>query len=541
MEQQRSSARQISRFEERNQLLIEAISEIQDYAIFMLNPSGQILTWNAGATRIKGYAESEVVGKHFSIFYTAEDIQKKHPQEELLIAETVGKFQEEGWRLRKDGSRFWASVLITRLTDKDGKLLGFSKITRDLGERKFANDALNASEERFRQLVEGIKDYAIFLLDPEGKVATWNEGAQRLKGYQPSEIIGQHFSKFYPQEEIESGKCEYELQEASLTGRFEDEGWRIRKDGTRFWASVVITVLRDSRGKISGFSKVTRDLTEKKRAEERLMRANKLLEKRVELRTMELTRAKEELERALKVRDEFLSIASHELKTPITSLALLLQMLRSRVNSKTGSLPPIEKIEGTLDRANQQIKKLTNLIEYLLDVTRVELGKFTFDFQKTSLSKAVESAIRHWAEPLRQAGCTLKTRIEPGIHGEIDAYRLDQVISNLVSNIIKYAPKSLVVLELFRSDHTAVIRISDNGPGIDPECLGKVFNRYERAVGQNSASGFGLGLFIANSIVEGHHGQITVESHPGKGTTFTIRIPLNLGRVSNSVNPIDSL
>ena len=251
---------------ELHRLLVESV---QDYAIFALDPDGYILSWNAGAQRFKGYTADEIIGKHFSIFYPHEKIASGFPEYELREAARTGRFEDEGWRLRKDGSRFWASVVITALRDHTGTLVGYAKVTRDLTERRATDQALRLSEERFRLIVQGVRDYAIFMLDPTGHVATWNDGAQRIKQYSADEIIGKHFSIFYPPEKIAEQFPQYELKEAERTGHFEDEGWRIRKDGSRFWANVVITALRDADGHLIGFSKVTRDLTERKASEER--------------------------------------------------------------------------------------------------------------------------------------------------------------------------------------------------------------------------------------------------------------------------------
>ncbi|HET7614756.1 MAG TPA: PAS domain S-box protein [Gemmatimonadaceae bacterium] len=253
-----------------HRLLIESVDE---YAIFALDPDGYILSWNPGAQRFKGYTADEVIGKHFSIFYPRERVEEGFPQYELREAARVGRFEDEGWRVRKDGSLFWANVVITALHDPTGKLVGFAKVTRDLSERRRAEEALRASEERFRLLVQGVKDYAIFMLDPTGHITTWNDGAKRIKGYTADEIIGKHFSIFYPSEDIESRKPERELEIAKSTGVYEEEGWRLRKDGSRFWASVVITALRNESGELAGFAKVTRDLTERKAAHERELEA----------------------------------------------------------------------------------------------------------------------------------------------------------------------------------------------------------------------------------------------------------------------------
>ncbi|MFL5632768.1 MAG: PAS domain-containing sensor histidine kinase [Gemmatimonadaceae bacterium] len=255
---------------ELHRLLVETVD---DYAIFALDPQGYVISWNAGAQRIKGYKPNEIIGKHFSIFYPEEKRAEGFPQYELKEAARVGRFEDEGWRIRKDGSRLWANVVITALHNRSGALVGYAKVTRDLTERREAEDALRASEERFRLLVQGVRDYAIFMLDPTGHITTWNEGAQRIKGYTSDEAIGKHFSIFYPPEDVASGKPPRELKIAVATGAYEEEGWRVRRDGSRFWASVVITALRTPGGELAGFSKVTRDLTERRAAQDQAIDA----------------------------------------------------------------------------------------------------------------------------------------------------------------------------------------------------------------------------------------------------------------------------
>jgi PAS domain S-box-containing protein len=252
------------------QLFIESV---EDYAMFMLDVDGRVTTWNRGAQKIKGYAPAEIIGRHFSTFYPAEDVAADKPGRELAEARAHGRVEDEGWRIRKDGSRFWANVVITALHDERGELLGFGKVTRDLTARVQSEEMLRRSEERFRLLVETVEDYAIFMLDESGHVATWNRGAQAIKGYRADEIVGQHFSRFYPKEDVAAGKPERVLREAVAHGRIEDEGWRIRKDGSTFWASVVITALRGGRGELLGFTKVTRDLTMRRLSDEALRRS----------------------------------------------------------------------------------------------------------------------------------------------------------------------------------------------------------------------------------------------------------------------------
>ncbi len=246
------------------------VESVHDYAIFMLTPEGVIASWNIGAKRITGYESHEAVGRHFSLFYVPDDVASGWPDEELRRALAVGRFEYEGWRVRKDGTRFWANAVIAPVFDADGALMGFSKVTRDLSERKRHGERLKDSERSLRLLVESVQDYAIFTLDPEGNITSWNQGAQRIKGYTADEAIGKHFSMFYRQQEVLREWPQFELREATARGRFEDEGWRVRKDGSVIWANVIITPLRDESGQLLGFSKVTRDLTERRRHEEEL-------------------------------------------------------------------------------------------------------------------------------------------------------------------------------------------------------------------------------------------------------------------------------
>jgi PAS domain S-box-containing protein len=266
---QARAERNLRRSEEHFQQLVAGV---RDYAIFLLDQGGHVLTWNAGAERIKWFRAGDIIGQHFSRFYPKEAVSSGWPAHELKVAAATGRFEDEGWRVRKDGSRFWANVVITALRDDAGHVRGFLKITRDLTDRKQAEEKLRLSEERFRLLVEGVRDYAVFMLDPEGRVATWNPGARRMKGYTADEIIGQHFSRFYPKEAVERGWPQEELRRAAAEGRFEDEGWRVRKDGSRFWANVVISAVRDETGVLRGFAKVTRDLTQQREAEENARR-----------------------------------------------------------------------------------------------------------------------------------------------------------------------------------------------------------------------------------------------------------------------------
>src|ERR1700712_937263 len=243
-----------SRFE----LLVQSVT---DYAIYMLDVEGRVTSWNPGARRFKGYEPEEIIGEHFSRFYTEEERAKEIPRIALETAEREGRFEAEGWRVRKDGSTFWANVVIDPVRDPKGNLVGFAKVTRDLTARRAAEEELRASEQRFRMLVQSVTDYAIYLLDPQGHVSSWNAGAERFKGYAADEIMGEHFSRFYTDEDKQAGIPHVALETARREGRFEAEGWRVRKDGTRFWASVIIDAIHNDDKDLIGFAKVTRDLT----------------------------------------------------------------------------------------------------------------------------------------------------------------------------------------------------------------------------------------------------------------------------------------
>src|SRR4051794_9562845 len=260
-----------------DQLFRILVDGVVDYAIFMLDAGGWVTTWNSGAERIKGYRADEIIGSHFSRFYTEEDRQAGMPERVLSIAAETGRFETEGWRVRKDGSRFWANVVLDAIRNEAGELIAYAKVTRDMTERVGAEVALRESEERFRILVQGVADYAIYMLDPEGRITNWNLGGERIKGYPADEIVGQHFSIFFTDEDRATGEPAREIATASREGRFEGEGWRVRRDGTTFWAGVVVDRILDPDGNLLGFAKVTRDLTEKKKAEEELERARAAL------------------------------------------------------------------------------------------------------------------------------------------------------------------------------------------------------------------------------------------------------------------------
>jgi PAS domain S-box-containing protein len=496
-------------------LLVESV---RDYAIFMLDTQGYILTWNAGAERIKGYKASEIIGQHFSQFYPAPAVERGHPQYELRVAEAEGRFEEEGWRVRKDGSLFWANVVITALRDKTGTLRGFGKVTRDLTQRREHEESLRQSEERFRLLVEGVADYAIFMLDANGFIATWNAGAERIKGYKADEIIGQHFSKFYPQDANESGWPAHELQVASKEGRFQDEGWRIRKDGTRFWANVTITALRDESGRLRGFAKLTRDLSERKRSES-LQVSGEQHEEMLEAERA----ARMEAQRAVRMKDEFLATLSHELRTPLSAILGWTQLLRSGAEPKD--------VQHGLAVIERNARAQVQLIDDLLDLSRILAGQVRLDVQRLALIDVIAAAVESALPAAHAKGIRLEKILDPGgslISG--DPARLQQVVWNLLNNAIKFTPKGgRVQVLLERVNSHIEVSVVDTGIGIPPNFLPHVFERFTQKDSTTSRThgGLGLGLAISKQLVELHGGTIQAKSRgEGQGATFTVKLPL---------------
>jgi PAS domain S-box-containing protein len=812
------------------------VEEAREYAIVLLDSDGRISSWNAGAERIAGYPAAEIVGRHFSIFYRTEDIARGLPKRELARAAANGRVEAEGWRVRKDGSTFWAAVVMTAIRDPRGDLIGFTKLARDMTDDHAHREALHQSEERVRLLVDGVSEYAIFMLDPDGCVVSWNPGAERIKGYAAQEIIGQHVSRFYVPEDVAGGKAQRLLAEAARQGKVEDEGWRARKDGTRFWASVVLTALRDQAGQLRGYAKVTRDLTDKREAEARqrqldreqaartaaeeaaemlhrseersraaserlrivlegasdgismqdrtgrLMFANtqaarscgydspeamlaapltdfparfaifdtddrplpfdQLPGRRVlagqdpsarlihvrekgsrrewwsfvqsravhdaaghveavvsiwhdvtaarrreeelrfladaglllsssldyqttlrkladlivprladwcsvdlvegsELRSLAVAHADpakvalarelqakyppdpkrdtgaahvvrtglsellseipdelltrsvrdaehlrmvrelglrsammvpiatgerpalgaltlvsaesgrrydradlalaEELGRraalaiensrhyreareAIAVRDEFLSVAGHELKTPLAALLLQLQSLcrlAERGDLSTDSARTGERLSKTALLG----KRLDRLVKELLDVSRITSGHLTLEPQECDLGALARDVAARFEDEAQAAGCAIQLRLEEGVVGQWDRGRVDQVITNLLANAVKYGRGKPIEVSVGTAGGKARLAVRDHGIGIAPEHQERIFGRFERAVSERNYGGFGLGLWIVGQIVDSHRGQVHLESKVGKGATFVVELP----------------
>jgi PAS domain S-box-containing protein len=490
--------------EERFSLLVNSV---QDYAIFMLDPTGRILSWNTGAERLKGWSAAEIIGRHFSTFYTRDDIDSGHPAKELNTAASVGRYEEEGWRLRKDGTRFWANVVITRLNDLNGKLIGFSKVTRDLTERRMNEEALRQSEERFRLLVESVKDYAIIMLDPRGHIVSWNAGAQRIKGWNVDEIIGRHFSLFYPPEDIKADKMDHELETATHEGRFEACGWRVRKDGSRFWANVIITALRDEQGVLRGFGKVTRDISEHKAADDALKQAHEALEERVQERTRLL-------ESAIKELETFSYSVSHDLRAPLRSMdgfsAALLKNYSDRLDDRARNY--LSRIRGSSQRMAQLIDDLLNLSR----LGRQEMHKEKVDM--TALAQKVMDDLRH-AEPKRR----VEFAVQPGLAAWGDPNLLKIVLENMLGNAWKYTSRREQAKIAFGANTTkdkTVFYIRDNGAGFDMSFADRLFIPFQRLHGPNEFSGTGIGLATVKRVIQRHGGDVWGHGELEAGATF---------------------
>jgi PAS domain S-box-containing protein len=476
-------------------------SNVRDYGIFLLDRGGHVASWNPGAERINGYAAEDIIGKHFSAFYPEEAKQRRWPEHELAIAEQHGRFEDQGWRVRKDGSRFWADVLITALRDPQGELRGFAKITRDLSARREREEALRQSEERFRLLVEGVKDYAIFMLDPGGRVMSWNSGAERIKGYKAHEIVGKHFSLFYPKGAVDKRWPEQELAMAREHGRFEDEGLRVRKNGSPFWANVVVTPIYDGQGELLGYAKVIRDLTDRKRVEA--------------------------LERAERQTNEFLAMLAHELRNPLAPISNALQLL-----ARKPAADPTE--QWARDVLQRQTGQMTRLVDDLLDVSRITRSAISLTKHNVDVRKVVRTAAEaslQWMQSRSHELCVELPEHELPVLA--DEARLVQVLQNLLHNAAKYTPAGgRIDVGARRDGATIVVAVKDNGMGMEPEMLSTAFElfRQGRQGSERADGGLGVGLTLVQRLVAMHGGTVEARSAgAGKGSEFLLRLPAGSG------------
>ena len=671
------------------------VDGVRDYAIFMLDGNGRVTTWNSGAERLKGYQKDEIIGKDFSIFYTEEAQLADHPKQLLETALRAGRCEEENWRVRKDGTQFWASVIITAIRNESGAVVGFAKVTRDLTERRLAEEkreaerreaerVLRESEQMFRLLVDEVRDYAIFFLDPEGHVMTWNAGAERIKGFRADEIIGQSFVRFYLSQDVEAGVPSRLMRRATEVGVATEEGLRVRKDGSRFWAHVVLTALHDKSGGLRGFAKVTRDITEQKHAEQSmasLVDASRLLAEsldseqilftisrmvvpgfadgvaiyltnpqgelrfrlyhaadpellaaveelqrkstyrvaaphrrvvqtgRPELhptvtpewilaqradeelvpvirrfgnpsiiyvpiivggRTVgviaftaapprvynerdlvfaeELARrasmamqnaelfqtAKQERERAEEsatLRERLVAIVGHDLRNPLQAIMTLASALENSSVLTTGGEDLIRAIQ-------QSANRMARMISQILDFARIRSGQsFDLQFESADLRKFCQSVVDEFG--LSRPGKEIVLSIEGRTDVLFDCDRMAQVLVNLIGNAIQHGTGGSISVTVRDATPDAVaIEVHNFGPEIPKDAQAGLFAAFNRRpTARGDGSSVGLGLFIANQIVRAHGGSIAVLSPDRDGTTFSVVLPR---RPVGSWNPVES-
>lgn len=496
-----------------DQRLALLVSSVTDYAIYMLDPEGRIVTWNAGAERFKGYSADEIIGEHFERFFTPEDRELEFPARALRIAAREGRFESEGWRVRKDGSRFWAHAILDAIRDKGGNLLGFAKITRDITERRERERALFESEQRFRMLVQGVKDYAIFMLDREGYVTNWNAGAEAIKGYTASEIVGQHFSRFYREEDRAAGAPARALETALREGKYEREAQRVRKDGSLFWAHVLIDPIFNEAGEHVGFAKVTRDITERKQAEQQLQQAQEALLQAQKLQAL----------------GELTGGIAHDFNNLMTIIGGSIDMLL-----KAPDLEP-EKRERYLRAIAETSDRATKLTSQLL----------AFGRRQTLQPEVLDANIRIDAlgELLqRTLGSSYKLELHLASslwRIEADPGALEAAILNAIVNARDAMPDGGRLSISTENQHEeggdyVCIAVSDEGTGIPPDQLARVFEPFftTKPIGK----GTGLGLSQIHGFAAQSGGRAEIQSEVGKGTTVRLYLPRTLKPFSGSAD-----
>ncbi|AZO79175.1 hybrid sensor histidine kinase/response regulator [Bosea sp. Tri-39] len=491
---------------ERYRLLVESVT---DYAIYMLDPQGIVISWNPGARRFKGYEDHEIIGQSFSRFYTEEDRAAGLPARALRQAAEEGRFEKEGWRIRKDGTRFWAHVVIDPiLNPATGRVLGYAKVTRDLTERREADQALRRSEERFRLLVQGVTDYAIYMIDRDGVVTNWNAGAQRIKGYCPDEIVGRHFSLFYQPADRANGEPERALQTAIDNGSFEKEGWRLRKNGEAFWAHVVIDPIRDDGGEIIGFAKITRDLTERHKVQ------------------AELDAAREALFQAQKIEalGQLTGGVAHDFNNLLTAVLGSLELVRRQIGD--------ERQLGLIDNAIKGASRGISLTQRMLSFARkqeLELKPVAVDVLVAEMGDLLQRSLG----PL--------IRIETDFPADLvmaaaDPNQLETAVLNLAVNARDAMPEGGVLRirgsnERVGSGHRIglpagrYVRLSvgDTGSGMDARTLAQATEPFFTTKGVGK--GTGLGLSMVHGMAEQLGGRLLLDSRLGQGTTVEIWLP----------------
>ena len=500
-------------------LLVNAIT---DYAIYMLDAQGRVANWNPGAERFKGYTADEIVGEHFSRFYTEEDCRADVPAHVLAVATETGRFEAEGWRVRKDGTRFWAHVVIDAIRGPSGELLGFAKITRDLTERRQVEQSLERSQEEFRLLVESVTDYAIYRLDDAGNIASWNAGARRIKGFEPEEVIGTHFSRFYTEEDRAAGEPQRALATAIANGRFEKEGWRVRKDGTRLWASVVIDPIYNSDDSVRGFAMVTRDITERRDAQRKLEQAREALFQSQKMDAI----------------GKLTGGVAHDFNNLLTVIVSSLELVRKG----TVADPRLQALTSNALQAAQRGAVLTQRM--LAFSRRQELAAEPTD---------VRALIVGMSELLQR---TLGSAIEVTTHFPmalgtvmVDRNQLEMALLNLAVNArdamlaggaLTIAVRQETLMPAnphgLKPGKYVGIQVIDKGDGMDEATLARATEPFYTTKGVGK--GTGLGLSMVQGLAEQLGGGLQIESLLGVGTTVSLWLPVVEGvAASGAVAP----
>jgi len=492
--------------EERYRLLVDAVAE---YAIYMLDSEGFVVSWNPGAERLKGYSEGEIVGRHFSVFYEPDDVRDGLPTRALATAAREGRYEAEGWRRKKDGGRFWAQVVVNPIVAHDGELLGFAKVTRDLTERRIAEETLRRSEEQFRLLVQAVTDYAIYMLDVDGVITSWNVGAQRTKGYAPHEVVGTSFSRFYRQEDRDRGLPAKALATAVAEARFEGEGWRVRKDGTEFWANVVIDPIYDAKGVLIGFAKVTRDITEKREAQLALEQAREALFQSQKLDAI----------------GQLTGGVAHDFNNLLMVVLTSLELLRR-------GLPEDQRLHRLLDNAVQGAKRGVSLTQRMLAFARrQELRPVNVDV--ASLISGMREMLERTLGPTIRIDTNFPDGLSPV---RVDHNQLELAILNLAVNARDAMPQggSLTfeasAVEGTPADKLAKggylrLSLADSGSGMNAPTLARAMEPFFTTKGVGRGTGLGLPMVHGLAIQSG--GKFVLESSEGTGTRALLWLPIS--------------
>jgi PAS domain S-box-containing protein len=499
----------LANYERRYEMLVASIS---DYAIYMLDTDGYVSSWNAGAERFKGYQAAEILGEHFSRFYTDEDRAGGLPARALATATREGRFEGEGWRMRKDGTRFFANVVIDPIRDAEGKLVGFAKITRDITERMKTLEALRESEQRFRLLVQGVTDYAIYMLSPEGIITNWNVGAQRIKGYTQDEAVGSNFRRFFTEEDRASGLPERALETAGREGRFESEGWRVRQDGTRFWASAVVDRIQDEQGHLIGFAKITRDITEKRKAAESLEQARDAL---FQSQKMEAV-------------GQLTGGVAHDFNNLLAVLSSGVDILAVQLQNTGGNASNLR----VLDSMRRAVDRGALLTQQLLSFARQQPLEAA-PHQLNTLITSFEPVLRRACGPLVNFRIDLAPKLEAVM---VDEARFEAALLNLVVNARDAMPDGGALFLETRSADLAegqvpglaagsYVRVSvrDTGTGMAPEILARALEPFFTT--KPPGKGTGLGLSQVYGFIKQSGGEVDIVTAPGQGTAISLYLP----------------